>query len=77
MKLTDCTYACNSLTDFESEVHAMTGNGNQVNLLKLREMTSSDLIIGGFSNLELLCDVLPPLHTFSLLFHKVLVLSPD
>ena len=47
MKSTGYTYACNSLTDFESEVHAMTGNGNQVNLLKLREMTLSDLIIGG------------------------------
>ena len=35
VKLTGYTYACNSLTNFESEVHAMTGNGNQVNLLKL------------------------------------------
>ena len=28
-------YACSSLTNFESDVHAMTGNGNQVNLLKI------------------------------------------
>jgi len=36
MKLTGHTYyACNSLTNFQYEVHAMTGNGNQVNLLKL------------------------------------------
>ena len=28
-------YACNSLTNFEYEVYAMTGNGNYVNLLKL------------------------------------------
>ena len=29
MKLTDHTYACNSLTNFEYEAHAITGNGNQ------------------------------------------------
>ena len=28
-------YACNSLTNFEYEVYAMTGNGNYLNLLKL------------------------------------------
>jgi len=35
VKLTGHTYACNSLTNFQYEVHAMTGNRNQVNLLKL------------------------------------------
>ena len=35
MKLIDHSYACNSLTSFEYEGHAMTGNGNHVNLLKL------------------------------------------
>ena len=35
VKLTGHTYAYNSLTNFQYEVHAMTGNGNQVNLLKL------------------------------------------
>ena len=35
VKLTDHTSACNSLTNFEYEPHAMTGNGNYVNLLKL------------------------------------------
>ena len=35
VKLIGYTYAYNSLTNFESKVHAMTRNGNQVNLLKL------------------------------------------
>jgi hypothetical protein len=35
VKLTGHTYAYNSLTNFQYEVHAMTGNGNQVNLLKV------------------------------------------
>ena len=34
VKMTDCTYACIRLTNFECEVQ-VTGNGNQVNLLKL------------------------------------------
>jgi hypothetical protein len=34
VKLTGYTYACNSLTNFVSEVYAMTRNGNQLNLLK-------------------------------------------
>ena len=33
MELTDCTYACNSLTDFEDGEIAITGNGNNVNQL--------------------------------------------
>ena len=28
MKLTDSTYACNSLTNFEYEAYQLTGNGN-------------------------------------------------
>jgi len=43
VKLTDCTYACNSLTDFEYEELEITGNGNNVNQLtlarKIRETT--------------------------------------
>ena len=35
VKLTGYTYACNTLTNFEYEVHAMTGNVNQVNLMEL------------------------------------------
>ena len=35
VKLPGYTCACNSLTNFEYEAHSMTGNGNQVNLLKL------------------------------------------
>ena len=50
VKLKDHTYACNN---FEYERRAKTGNGNQVNLLKLvlrktREITSGELIFGGF-----------------------------
>ena len=44
--------ACNHLTNFESEAHAMTGNGSYVNMMKravkTREITSSELISGGF-----------------------------
>ena len=35
MKLADHTYNCNSLTNFEYEAHAMTGNGSYMNFLKL------------------------------------------
>ena len=54
MKLTGYTNAYNSLTNFEYEVNELTGNGNYVNLLlklagkKNREITSSQLIFGGF-----------------------------
>ena len=34
--MTDHTYACNSLTNFEEEGYTMTGNGNPVTMLKLR-----------------------------------------
>ena len=30
VKLTDHTHACNDLTNFECEAHAMTGNGTTV-----------------------------------------------
>ena len=40
VKLTDHTYACNSLTNFKYEVHAVTGNGNGVNQLKLTSKNS-------------------------------------
>ena len=50
VKLTLHTYSC--FTNFENEAHAMAGNGNDVNLLKLawkiRKITSSELIFGGF-----------------------------
>ena len=44
---------CNDLTNFESEVHAKTGNGNAVNLSerllkKIHETTSIKSIFGGF-----------------------------
>ena len=35
VKLTGYTYSCNILTHFGYQVLAMTGNGNQVNLLTL------------------------------------------
>ena len=34
-KLNDQFHSCNILTNFENEADAMTGNGNDVNLLKL------------------------------------------
>jgi len=40
VKLTDYTYACNDLTSFEYEAHAMTGNGSYVNLLKVASKNS-------------------------------------
>ena len=40
VKLSVHSYACNDLTNFESKVHAKTGNGNAVNL--------SESIFGGF-----------------------------
>jgi hypothetical protein len=45
-------YAYNSLTNFEYEVHKITGNGTCVNRLKIclqkiRKITSSKLIFGG------------------------------
>ena len=47
-ELTGHSYARNNLKFFEYEAYAMTGNGNQVNLLnlrgKIREITSSELI---------------------------------
>ena len=45
--MTDHTYACNSLTNFEEEEYTMTGNGNHVTCRnlhwKIREMTSGNL----------------------------------
>ena len=35
VKLTGYTFACINLTNFDYEARAMTGNGNQVNFLKL------------------------------------------
>ena len=58
VKLTGYTCAGNSLTNFEYEAHAMTGNGNHMNmyaktyLLKTREITSSKLNFGGFYPFE-------------------------
>ena len=40
VKLTNYTSACNSWTNFEYDPHAMTGNGNYVNLLKLGRKNS-------------------------------------
>ena len=54
VKLTGDIYACKSLTSFEYEVHAMAGNGNQVNLIKLawKKLVKSHkgnlFILGGF-----------------------------
>ena len=51
-------YACNSLTNFKFEVHAMTGNGSYVNFLKLAMKNKSHqmtLFLADFSHLEPLC----------------------
>ena len=37
-----------TVTNFEYEAHSMTGNGNKVNVLKLREITTSELNFGRF-----------------------------
>ena len=37
MKLTEYNYGCNSLTNFEFEAHAKTGNGNRVYIFNLLE----------------------------------------
>ena len=37
-----------TVTTFEYEAHSMTGNGNKVNVLKLCEITTSELNFGGF-----------------------------
>ena len=44
LSVTHFTYTCNSFTNIEYQVHAMTGNGNQVNLLKLVWKNSWNLI---------------------------------
>ena len=49
VKLIGCTYACNSLTDFEDEELAITGNGNNVNqLTKFVKTHQMNQILGGF-----------------------------
>ena len=52
VKLTGDIYACKSLTSFEYEVHAMAGNGNQVNLICMEKLVKSHqgnlFILGGF-----------------------------
>ena len=59
MKLTGYNYACNSVTNFEYEVHPKNGNGNHthVNPLKLarKKFVKShqvNLFLAGFSHLE-------------------------
>ena len=50
-------YGCNILTNFENKALDMTGNGNQVNLMKsiLEKFVKADqvkLIFGGFYSFE-------------------------
>ena len=52
--MTDHIYAYNSLTNFECKGHAMTGNGNYVNLAIFLEKIVI-LFSADFSNFELLC----------------------
>ena len=50
--MTNPNCVCNDLTNFESESQAMTGNESYVNMMELavktREITSIELISGGF-----------------------------
>ena len=60
MKLTDHTYACNNLTSFDFQVHAITGNGNDVNQLKLAlknlwNHNKWTYFVADFIHWELLC----------------------
>ena len=49
MKLTGYTYACNSLTNFESENRKRKSSEFvETSLGKIREITSSNLMFGGF-----------------------------
>ena len=59
MKLTGYTWACESLTNFEYEVHAITRKRKSILLAKIREITVSELFWAGFSYLEPLWPTLP------------------
>jgi hypothetical protein len=49
MKLTEYTYGCNSLTNFEFEAHAKTGNGNRVIFFDLpKKNILKSQVFGGF-----------------------------
>ena len=55
------TYACNSLTNFESEAHAMTGKSSEFVETFLAKFVKSHqviLLLAGFGYLELLCATL-------------------
>ena len=58
VKLTDHSYACNSLTNFEYEAHTITGNGNQSAESCLEKLVKShlvNLLLAGLNPLEPLC----------------------
>ena len=59
MKLTDSTYACNSLTNFEYEAYQLTGNGNAESFpfLKIREINGSESIYLADFSQDYLCVV--------------------
>ena len=59
MKLTGHTYVCNSLTNFEYELHVISGNGNDLNLLK--DMAISGLNMDFYTQYTVL---LPPAQVF-------------
>ena len=42
------TFACNNLTHFEYEMHAITRNGSYVNFNKVEENSLGEFIFGGF-----------------------------
>ena len=54
-EMTDHTYACNDLTNFEYAVHAIAGNGSFLNWQKLEKLVNSlceNLFLAGFCVLE-------------------------
>ena len=55
VKLIDVSNTYSSLTNFEYKINEMTRNGNYINLLnllrKICEITSDELIFGGFYSL--------------------------
>ena len=61
MKLTGYSYACNSLTNFESEVVTLIrdGNGESAETCKEKLVKSHqvNLFLEGFIRFETLCDV--------------------
>ena len=62
MKMSDHSYACNSLTNFDEEGYTMTGNGSHVTILKngglpddTEEGEMASALLGGVGVLVFTC----------------------